>query len=420
MVRRQGTRSVIITVGLLVGLLGARLGSGMVLAQEHSADPAVVATMAESAVLSGEQVVEKMARAFRAVKTYQATGATMFEQQAGGRTQRREFSFELKLRRSDRFYFKALLAQGGFLAAWDGKTGWVYAIHGNQYQKYEGLAGPEQFIEVAIPVTAIAWLPLTYTRGLLAADPKSAILSGVARTELRTGEAPQTYILTLYQQEGPVVELLVGQQDFMLQSAFFDLTAIIRKRAAAENRPAPDDLKVTVTVTFAQTQTDRPIEDSAFVFTPPEGAELVTEFGPQPLTGKPAPDFTLTSLSGQRATLSELRGRVVLLDFWATWCPPCRTAMPHLEKLRQEFAQKGLTVLGVTTEDADTVGPFIREHKITFPILLDPDGVAARAYRVTGIPRSLIIDREGKVHADLTGWGGEEVLRAKLAELGIK
>ncbi len=420
MAMTDGKRWATVTVGLLVGLLGARLGSGMVLAQEHSADPAVVATMAESAVLSAEQVVEKMARAFRAVKTYQATGATMVEQQARGRTQRREFSFELRLRRSDRFYFKTLLEQGGFLAAWDGKTGWVYAIHENQYQKYEGLAGPEQFIEVAIPVTAIAWLPLTYTRGLLAADPKSAILSGVARTELRTGEAPQTYILTLYRQGGPVVELLVGQQDFMLQSAFFDLTAVIRRDAAENNRTLPEGFKATVTVTYAKPTRDKVVDNEAFTFTPPQGAELVTEFGPQPLAGKPAPDFTLTSLSGQQARLSELRGRVVLLDFWATWCPPCRVSMPHLEKLRQEFAQKGLTVLGVTTEDADTVEPFIREHKITFPILLDPDGVAARAYRVTAIPRSLIIDREGKVHADLTGWGGEEVVRAKLAELGIK
>ena len=416
----DGKSWVTVTVGLLVALLGTTPGSMGLLAQEQSADRAVVATMAESAVLSAEHVVEKMARAFGAVKTYQATGATMFEQQARGRTQGREFSFELKLRRSDRFYFKTVLEQGGFLAAWDGKTGWVYAIHENQYQKYEGLAGPEQFIEVAIPVTAIAWLPLTYTRGLLAADPKSAILSGVARTELRTGEAPQTYILALHQQEGPVVELLVGQQDFMLQSVFFDLTAIIRRDAAENNRTLPEDFKATVTVTYANPTRDEVIDNEAFTFTPPQGAELVTEFGPRPLTGKPAPDFTLTSLSGQRATLSELRGRVVLLDFWATWCPPCRTAMPHLEKLRQEFGQKGLTVLGVTTEDADTVEPFIREHKITFPILLDPDGVAARAYRVTGIPRSLIIDREGKVHADLTGWGGEEVLRAKLAELGIK
>lgn len=420
MVRRQGTRSVIITVGLLVGLLGARLGSGMVLAQEHSADPAVVAAMAESAVLSAEQVVEKMARAFRAVKTYQATGATMFEQQARGRTQRHEFSFELKLRRSGRFYFKTVMQQGGFLAAWDGKTGWVYVIHENQYQKYEGLAGPEQFIEVAIPVTAIAWLPLTYTRGLLAADPKSAILSGVARTELRTGEAPQTYILTLYQQGGPVVELLVGQQDFMLQSAFFDLTAVIRRDAAENNRTLPEGFKATVTVTYANPTRDEVIDNEAFTFTPPQGAELVTEFGPQPLTGRPAPDFTFSSLSGQRVTLSQLRGKVVLVDFWATWCPPCRTAMPHLEKLHQEFGEKGLVVLGVTNEDAGTVRPFVKENKVTFTILLDPQGTSARAYRVTGIPRTLIIDREGKVHADFTGLHPERTLRAKLSELGIE
>jgi peroxiredoxin len=149
-------------------------------------------------------------------------------------------------------------------------------------------------------------------------------------------------------------------------------------------------------------------------------AELVTRFGPQPFTGKVAPDFTLNDLSGKPMTLSALRGSVVLLDFWATWCPPCQASMPHLERLHQEFGAKGLTVLGVTDEEKATVEPFLKANRVTFTILLDPKQAAVTSYRVTTIPRTLIIDREGKVAADFAEPQQESSLRAELAKLGIK
>jgi peroxiredoxin len=94
--------------------------------------------------------------------------------------------------------------------------------------------------------------------------------------------------------------------------------------------------------------------------------------------------------------------------------------MPHLEKLHQEFGGKGLTVLGVTDEEKATVEPFLKANKVTFTILLDPKQAAVTPYQVTAIPRTLIIDREGKVAADFTGLQQESVLRAELAKLGIK
>jgi len=409
MAMTQGIRLVVVAVGLLVALLGITAGPTGLLAQGQSGE-----------ALSAEALLDRMAEAFKAVNTLQVHGTAAVEQQVGGRTQSEGQSFEMKLRRFDRLYFKGEQQGGAFLLVWDGSTGWVFASHENQYQKHEGLADAQQFLAQTSPLVGLGVFPLSYAVNLLKDDPKAAIMEGVAKAEVQSAEGAHAHRLVLHQPGGDVVTLTAGKADFLLRGILFDLTPMVRKQFVQQNRPAPDDLKVTVTVTFAETTVNQPIDDSAFLFTPPEGAELVTEFGPQPLTGKPAPDFALTSLSGDEVTLSKLRGQVVLLDFWATWCPPCRVSMPHLEKLRQEFGQKGLTVLGVTAEDADTVEPFIREHSITFTILLDPDGVAVRAYRVTGIPRSLIIDREGKVHADLTGWGGDEVLRAKLAELGIK
>ena len=106
-------------------------------------------------------------------------------------------------------------------------------------------------------------------------------------------------------------------------------------------------------------------------------------------------DFTLTDLSGKIWTLSSLKGKVVLVNFWATWCPPCRKEMPDLEFLSQKFAGQGLVVLAISDEEAGTVRPFIAEHKITYPVLLDPGRKVNNSFHVEGIPKSFVFDRTG-------------------------
>jgi len=90
---------------------------------------------------------------------------------------------------------------------------------------------------------------------------------------------------------------------------------------------------------------------------------------------------------------------VVLLNFWATWCPPCRREMPDMEKLYQRFAAKGLVVLAVSDEERDTVTGFLQKQNYTFPVLLDPDRKVHTAFNVEGIPKSFLFDRAGKLVA---------------------
>ncbi len=113
----------------------------------------------------------------------------------------------------------------------------------------------------------------------------------------------------------------------------------------------------------------------------------------------PAPDFTLPAVSGGALRLSDLRGKVVLLNFWATWCVPCRTEMPAIEALYQRYKARGLDVLAVNLDVLSTAGVevFVKEVGITFPIILDPSWAAARAYRVFGLPTTYLIDRAGNV-----------------------
>ena len=110
-----------------------------------------------------------------------------------------------------------------------------------------------------------------------------------------------------------------------------------------------------------------------------------------------ASGFTLTALDGQQYSLDSLRGKVVLLNFWATWCPPCRREMPDMDKLYRRFAAKGLVVLGVSDEKRETVEAFLARQNYSFPIALDPGRKVNTAFGIEGIPNSFLFDRQGKL-----------------------
>ncbi len=114
-----------------------------------------------------------------------------------------------------------------------------------------------------------------------------------------------------------------------------------------------------------------------------------------------ARDFTVPSPDGRAIKLADYRGKVVFLNFWATWCLPCREEMPTMERLYQRFKDKGFMILAVSVdaEGAQVVTPFVKEHKLTFPIGLDPKMALAERYGVRAIPSSFLVDRKGRLAA---------------------
>lgn len=129
---------------------------------------------------------------------------------------------------------------------------------------------------------------------------------------------------------------------------------------------------------------------------PPEGVDI----------GLTAPDFTLKTIEGNFITLSSLKGQVVLLNFWATWCAYCRDEMPAFQNVYNEIKEDGFVVIAITEEtgiELDNVLAFIDDYDLTFPILLDEDGAVNRRYYVTGLPRTLLITPEGVIHKILLG-----------------
>jgi peroxiredoxin len=131
-------------------------------------------------------------------------------------------------------------------------------------------------------------------------------------------------------------------------------------------------------------------------------------------------DFTLQDITGKSWTRASLKGKVVLVNFWATWCPPCRKEMPDLEALYNEFKGKGLVILAISDETLDKVKPFIADHKYTFPVLLDPGRKTNDVYKVDGIPKSFVYNREGKLVAQSIDMRTRGQFLKMLAEAGLK
>ena len=137
-------------------------------------------------------------------------------------------------------------------------------------------------------------------------------------------------------------------------------------------------------------------------------------------SGLSPPDFTLSTLDGDAITLSDLKGRVVLINFWTTWCTPCREEMPSLERLYRHFKYKKFTLLAVDImEHPETVKTFTKKYDLTFPILLDKTGDVAQKYGANAIPTTYIIDKKGKAVGKAIGprkWNGDHA-KAIIEEL---
>jgi len=130
-------------------------------------------------------------------------------------------------------------------------------------------------------------------------------------------------------------------------------------------------------------------------------------------------NFTLNDLNSKSWTLQDLHGKVVLVNFWATWCPPCRKEMPDLESLYRQFGPQGLVVLAISDEDAAKVKPFLEARGITYTVLLDPGRKVTGSFQVDGIPKSFVYDREGKLVAQSIDMRTRQQFLAMLAQAGL-
>jgi len=137
--------------------------------------------------------------------------------------------------------------------------------------------------------------------------------------------------------------------------------------------------------------------------------------------GQVAPDFSLTDLNGNQVKLADYAGKIVLVNFWATWCPPCRVEMPHMQKFYDDYKDKDVVILGVnltpTEKNMDVVTNFVQEQQLTFPIVLDQEGEVTQAYKVVAYPTTYILDADGVIREKFQGAINYEVMEKAISSM---
>jgi peroxiredoxin/outer membrane lipoprotein-sorting protein len=411
----------VLGIALLAGAVPA-FAAG---AAAPATQPAATQSSAEAAALLG-----RVDAAYAKLQSAQFNGHVIGQFDVGGEKKTQDLPFTSSFRSPNRFRHET---KGDVLVGSTGQKVYAYQPDHNAYLSVDA---PKERGALSDWPRAVAGILEQQNPSLLLALTKSAAgeLKDLAPdvTRLADTNLDGTAFATLrfeLPSDHQVITMLVDPQTSLLRQVKFDL------RKSLEARGAVDVKTAEVTVDYTQVATDTPLDEAKFAWTPPAGATLVSAKAQEPvmaddedgaakaLVGKPAPDFTLPGLDDKPVKLSAMKGSVVVLDFWATWCGPCVASLPHLDQLYKEQSPKGLKVYAVNLqEEKDAVKAFVEKKKWTLPVLLDSQGEVAKQYGADAIPETVIVGKDGVVKKVFIGAGPdtEEQIKAAVAkEMGV-
>ncbi len=283
----------------------------------------------------------------------------------------------------------------------DGENVRTYRASQKQYTQ-----GPSTSAVAATVASAGIGLPFP-----VGAPASSARIVGEEEMELADGKHICTTIEFGYNRVQPsTFDMQAPYRLWVDRASEMPLKIVSERTTEIRNQNGTRPAVIRNTMIVESLSVQRPADATMFVFTPPTDAKLVERFGtapaPQPpsdLVGKRAPDFTLTDLAGNEVRLDSYRGKTVLLDFWATWCGPCKAEMPLLERLHRE--QSNVVILGINVgEDRTVVKKFVDENAMPYKILLAGRDRVQSDYHAEGIPTNVVIDKDGRVRDYRVGY----------------
>ena len=408
-------------------LLAAALFRGLSPAQDGPAGDETAAAL-----------LQRVAETYRSLGQFYFSATEQTRTHSGQLDRRTESHYVVAADPSGRARMQLVDQTNGSLSVFDGETSWFHVSHMRQYIKRGANpfapAKPGRRDAKPFDIRKAASRYVQRYSGI-ADRLESARITHVKSVDEPRGKVNYAVIEAEYQTPPGTSQGKVRRTFWIDQAAgivvrevsIASMILFDADNPAHAGKPANvgKSVEVTQTISFQRLIVDAPAPSGTFDFVPPDNAEWVQEFSPAQasasrMVGKPAEDFTRYDLSGVTFRLEELRGKVVLLNFWATWCTPCRIDLPHIEALHREFSEQGLVVLGVNSEPAALAAGFFAEQGYSFPSLVDIGDQVARQYSVKSLPTTIVIDRSGNISNYLVGLHPEERLRRELAKAGIK
>jgi peroxiredoxin len=325
---------------------------------------------------------------------------------------------------------KAAAVKDGLVIGCNGEKLYVYDRLRRQYQT---AAAPKE----RVPLEKLGkpfWLLLAKQDPslvlALSDDAGREILEGAKSAErgedVKAGDVA-CFVINLTGENGARQSFLIDPKTHLLRRVVLDVHNSVPKGAEVK--------KAELTIDYTDASPDAEVKAEQLAWAAPKGARDVgasplasitgggggdggaEEAAVAALVGKPAPDFTLKGMDGKDVSLSDLKGHVVILDFWATWCGPCRASLPHLDKIYADHKADGVKAFAVDQrEDKATVQKFVEQTKLGMPVLFDEEGQVGDKYGVSGIPQTVVIGKDGNVKKATIGSGQDEVIRKAVEE----
>ncbi len=366
------------------------------------------------------ELLSQSADAIKQYKSYEIKSTVSVIMRGGTVQSNLDMPSTVSVRRPDRMRVDSKSQAGGVTIVSDGEHTWILLTPLNQFIKRDAAAAPEE----AVGKSGV--LP----KGLpdVSKFVKTVQLHGEEVLKVGTDHIPCWVIETVYDTiDLPVQGLTIHdavQSTWISKGHHLNLQTMFHAKLSLPSVSAPVQMTQSTRTTSLRFNVDLP--DSLFAFAPPDGATQTDDWtlpgvDKPDVIGQRAPDLKAQSIHGEQIDLHALRGKVVLLDFWTTWCVPCKRELPVLEKLHTEFHDSGLELVSINVDEEQTaVRDFVQSVGLAYPVVpLASSHELVTMLSVNAFPTVVLIDREGKIVSYEVGARGEPALRADLAKLGI-
>ena len=362
-----------------------------------------------------KEILDAVSKAYSDAKSLAMTGKISLDFDGGGDQKHESSDFTASFTAPNQFRHEV---KDDVLVVSTGEKVFAYLPAKNEYVAIAAPKDRADKKDLSEPITQLLRSQNPALLMAISKDPAQQLTEGAKNLykadDVKLGDV--SYTAMTFDKDDHGFRVLIDPKTNFIRQIRVDMKPEIAKRGMEDVKTAD------LTFDYLSTKSGEANAPEQYAWAPPRDATVAkeevagdTEGAAQALVGKPAPDFKLTGIDGKEIAMADLKGSVVVLDFWATWCGPCVASLPHIDKIHSDLSEKGLKVYAVNLEEPKaTVQKFIVTQKLTLPVLLDADGATGKKYMANAIPETVIVGKDGNVKKVFVGFGGDEALRAAI------